>query len=286
MFMVIVMTNQTVNIFRSTVVHSNAISAKDPHITTALKDRQIAEESCSRSSRETDGMPGNLSRTLQASQRIPMGTLSMLTANCSFRTFFSSESICHFSLFIKKWGMFLSGFIYVYIFIRLKLNLFGCSAKPGKVVGPLGPPSENGSAIKDAYDHHRTLIRNAVLPPQALPPAYCYRRTSAGKLERCVGEAERDLPAAAAQAKQVPQCGMAAKLTPDIAINIDSNPFYMTRAGVTKVDHLVVDDRISIDANLLQAKSQFGGIGAAAAAAAAAAHRKVGTVQFGMSRMY
>lgn len=78
---------------------------------------------------------------------------------------------------------------------------------------------------------------------------------------------------------------MTAKLAPDIAINIDTNPFYMTRAGVTKVDH--VDDRITIDANLLQAKAQFGGIGAAAAAAAtAAAHRKVGTVQFGMSRMY
>lgn len=142
-------------------------------------------------------------------------------------------------------------------------------------------PSENGSAIKDAYDH-RTLIRNAVLPPQALPPAYCYRRSSTGKQERCVGEAERDL---SSQAKQVPQCGMAAKLGPDIAINIDTNPFYMTRAGVSKVDH--VDDRISIDANLLRAKAQFGGIGAAAAAAAtAAAHRKVGTVQFGMSRMY
>lgn len=221
---VIPLERKHVSLPRSTVVHSNTIPAKEPHI-IAFKDRQIAEESCSRSSRDTDGIPGNLSRSLQASQRIPM-------------------------------------------------------AKPRKVVGPLAPP-ENGSAIKDAYDH-RTLIRNAVLPSQALPPAYCYRRTSAGKQERCVGEAERDL---SSQAKQVPQCGMTAKLAPDIAINIDTNPFYMTRAGVTKVDH--VDDRITIDANLLQAKAQFGGIGAAAAAAAtAAAHRKVGTVQFGMSRMY
>lgn len=77
LFIVIVMTNQTVNKFRSTVVHSNTIPAKEPHI-IAFKDRQIAEESCSRSSRDTDGIPGNLSRSLQASQRIPMGTLSML----------------------------------------------------------------------------------------------------------------------------------------------------------------------------------------------------------------
>lgn len=71
---------------------------------------------------------------------------------------------------------------------------------------------------------------------------------------------------------------MAAKLAPDIAINIDSNPFYMTRAAVTKVDH--VDDT----------KSQYGGLGVAAAAATTnvnvAAHSKVGNVQYGMARMY
>jgi mitogen-activated protein kinase 1/3 len=78
---------------------------------------------------------------------------------------------------------------------------------------------------------------------------------------------------------------MAAKLAPDIAINIDSNPFFMTRAGVAKVEHM--DDRIAIDTNLLQAKAQYGGISAASAAAATATtHRKVGTVQYGMARMY
>lgn len=88
------------------------------------------------------------------------------------------------------------------------------------------------------------------------------------------------------QAKQAVQCGMAAKLAPDIAINIDTNPFFMTRAGVTKVQH---NDRITIDTNLLQGKAPYGGIGAAAAAATTAtgaAHRKVGSVQYGMTRMY
>ncbi|KAK6784803.1 hypothetical protein RDI58_018258 [Solanum bulbocastanum] len=81
--------------------------------------------------------------------------------------------------------------------------------------------------------------------------------------------------------KPMAPCGMAAKLAQDIAINIDSNPFYMMRAGVTKSDR--VDDRITIDTNLLQAKSQYGGIGVAAAAATTGAtHRKVETVQYVM----
>ena len=153
------------------------------------------------------------------------------------------------------------------------------SAKPGKVVGPVAP-YENGN-VKDAYDP-RTVIRNAVLPPQAVPPAYYYRKSSTGNQERSATEAQRDL---SSQVKQAPQCGMAAKLAPEIAINIDNNPFFMTRAGVTKVEHM--DDRIGIETNLLQAKAQYGGISAASAAAATAAtHRKVGTVQYGMTRMY
>lgn len=93
-------------------------------------------------------------------------------------------------------------------------------------------------------------------------------------------DSERELPS---QVKHVPQCGMAAKLATDIAINIDSNPFLMARAGVNKVER--VEDRISIDTNLLQAKSQYSGV--SAAAATAATHRKVGTVQYGMTtRMY
>ncbi|PON90692.1 Serine/threonine protein kinase [Trema orientale] len=154
-------------------------------------------------------------------------------------------------------------------------------AKPGRIVGPV-VPYENGNTIKDAYDP-RTLNRTAVLPPQAVPPAaYCYRKPVAGSQERSAAEAARDM---SSQAKQAVQCGMAAKLAPDIAINIDTNPFFMTRAGVTKVQH---NDRIGIDANLLQGKPSYGGIGAAAAATTAtgAAHRKVGSVQYSMSRMY
>ncbi|KAH7533739.1 hypothetical protein FEM48_Zijuj04G0163600 [Ziziphus jujuba var. spinosa] len=144
-------------------------------------------------------------------------------------------------------------------------------AKPGRVVGPVAP-YENGNIIKDSYDP-RTLIRTSVLPPQTGAPAYCYRKpaTAAGSQERTAAEAERGM--SLQQAKQASQCGMAAKLAPDVAINIDTNPFFMTRVGINKVEH---DDRITIDTNLLQGKAPYGGIGATAT------HRKVGTVQAGL----
>ncbi|KAK6142257.1 hypothetical protein DH2020_022605 [Rehmannia glutinosa] len=145
-------------------------------------------------------------------------------------------------------------------------------AKPGKVVGPV-LLYENGNVVKDAYDS-RSLVRNTVLSPQVIPSAYYYHRNSTGKPERSVAETQPS------HTKQIPNCGMAAKLAPDIAINIDSNPFYMTRAAVTKVGP--VDDRVVIDANLLQTKAQYGGLGVAAAVTATnvAAHRKVGSVQY------
>lgn len=58
---------------RSTIVHSNTVYVKD-QTTTNAKDRQNGEESCSRISREFDGLHTNLSRSLQPTQRIiPQG---------------------------------------------------------------------------------------------------------------------------------------------------------------------------------------------------------------------
>ncbi|KAK8496050.1 hypothetical protein V6N13_089433 [Hibiscus sabdariffa] len=145
-------------------------------------------------------------------------------------------------------------------------------AKPGKIVGPVAL-YENGTILKDSYDP-RTFIRSTCPPQQTAHPAYSYQKSSSGNQER----SGRELPS---QAKQGPQCGMAAKFAPDIAIDIDTNPFFMTR--VKKVEP--ADNRITKDTNLLQA--QYGGIGVTATAAATAtAHRKVGTVQYSMTRMY
>ncbi|XP_044493228.1 mitogen-activated protein kinase 20-like [Mangifera indica] len=212
-----------VSLPRSTIVHSNTVNLREQ---PSSRDRQAAaEEAYNKNSRESEGIPVNMPRTLAAVQRFPL-------------------------------------------------------AKPGKVVGPV-VPYENTSVMKDAYDP-RTFIRSAVLS-QAVPSAYCYRKSGTGKQEKSTAmDSEREL---STQEKQGPQCHMGAKLTPDIAVNIDSNPFFMKRVGVNKVDR--GNDRIAIDTNLLQAKAQYGGIGAATTAAAGATtQRKVGTVQYGMSRMY
>ncbi|XP_058101162.1 mitogen-activated protein kinase 10-like [Magnolia sinica] len=146
-------------------------------------------------------------------------------------------------------------------------------AKPGKVVGPV-VPYENGN-VKDAYDVRR-LIRNAVLPPQAAPPPYGFRRNTTRPQRSEAMDAETELPS---QPKHTAHCA-ASKLAPGVAV--DMNPsFYLAQAA--KVDAGSIGDQVAMEVNLLQAKSQFSGIGAAAATAA---HRKVGTVQFGMTRMY
>ncbi|KAK4487136.1 hypothetical protein RD792_006451, partial [Penstemon davidsonii] len=91
-----------------------------------------------------------------------------------------------------------------------------------------------------------------VLSPQVIPSAaYYYQRNGSGKPP----ETQRDY--LSSQTKQIPNYGMAAKSNHDVAINIDSNPFYMTRASMTKVGRVE------------------GGIGVAAAATNMAAHRKV-----------
>ncbi|OAY60636.1 mitogen-activated protein kinase 20 [Manihot esculenta] len=153
-------------------------------------------------------------------------------------------------------------------------------AKPGRVVGPV-VPYDNGSMMKDPYDP-RTFVRGSFLPSQAIPGAYGYCKSSTGKQDRSASETQREL----CSQKQVQQCGIATKYAPDIAINIDSNPFFLTRAGINKVEQ--VDDRISINTNLLHVKAQAHAqhAGISTPATVAASHRKVGTVQYGMTKMY
>lgn len=140
-------------------------------------------------------------------------------------------------------------------------------------MGPL-PPYENGNLINEAYDP-RSLIRNTPVPSHVIRPAYCYRRNGTVKQERSV-ETERSL---SSETNQVTQCSMASKVGSEIAINIETNPFYMTRAGVSKMER--VDERTAIDANLLQSKSPYGRI-----SKDSSTHRNVGAVQVGMTRTY
>ncbi|PHT27489.1 hypothetical protein CQW23_32905 [Capsicum baccatum] len=154
------------------------------------------------------------------------------------------------------------------------------TAKPRKVVGP-GLAYDFGS--KEKHDPRPQRRNDVDPPPQIMPSAYCYDRSGVVKQERPVETERRGYMNS--HVKSMAPYGMAAKFALDIAINIDNNPFYMMRAGVTKPNR--VEGLITIDTNLLQAKSQYGGIGVAAAAATTVAtHTKVGTVQYDMSRMY
>ncbi|XP_028792850.1 mitogen-activated protein kinase 20-like [Neltuma alba] len=149
-------------------------------------------------------------------------------------------------------------------------------AKPGKVAGPV-VPYEYASVVKDSYDPS-TFIRGLMLPSQAVHIAYCYHRSSSGNQERsATTESDKGV---SVQAKH-PHSEVRAKIAPDIAINIDTNPFFMTRAGVTGIEQ---DDRIAMDTNLMPTKAQYGRIGAATTATTA--HRKVGPVQYGMTAMF
>ncbi|CAJ1971347.1 unnamed protein product [Sphenostylis stenocarpa] len=139
-------------------------------------------------------------------------------------------------------------------------------AKPGKVVGPV-IPYEYASVVKGSYEP-RSFMRDSVLPSQPTPPTNHYQRLTSGKQERSAAEADKSV---SLQSKLAQQCCVNAKIAPDIAINIDSNPFFMTRAGVNKIEQ---DDLIAIDSKLLQSKAhQYGG------GISTTAHRKVGPVQ-------
>ncbi|KAL9403788.1 hypothetical protein Peur_000760 [Populus x canadensis] len=143
------------------------------------------------------------------------------------------------------------------------------SAKPGRVVGSV-VPYDNGRNVKDAYDS-RIFYRNSVLPPQTVSP-HCFFRTNTTVQEKSISEPEKD-----SQTKQQPPlCNMAAKPSSGMAMDVNANPYCQPQARVEQLN-----ERIAIDAKLLQAQSQFGPVGAAAVAVAA--HRNVGAVQYGLT---
>lgn len=60
---------------RSTIVHSNTVPPKEQQ--NLSRDRQAAQEVYNKNSKESEGIPANLSRTLPAQQRFPLGIISL-----------------------------------------------------------------------------------------------------------------------------------------------------------------------------------------------------------------
>ncbi|XP_062168803.1 mitogen-activated protein kinase 19-like isoform X2 [Alnus glutinosa] len=142
------------------------------------------------------------------------------------------------------------------------------TAKPGRVVGPV-LPYEDLRSIKDEYGS-RMYDRIAVPTPQAVT-AQWFLKTQTVNREKSGLEEERDLSQAKPQ-----QCNATAKPASGMAMDANANPYIQSQA---KGDQL--NERITIDAKLLHAQSQFGAAGAAAVAVAA--HRNAGAVKYGLS---
>ena len=164
-------------------------------------------------------------------------------------------------------------------------------------MGPVMPYENLG--VKDSYDPRRLIRNNTVLSqqPSGIPPAYCLHNSSmTGKVESSSERGEAGLGAAEKRmdymAHHHKQCLPPSKIAPpDIAIDMRGSPFFhhLSAAGVGEVINSKPDQRITNEASMLQVTKPppfGGGIAAAAVAAAAAHHRKVGSVQFGMTRMY
>lgn len=147
------------------------------------------------------------------------------------------------------------------------LNL--CTARPGRVVGPV-LPLEDCRNIKDEYGSSMS-DRSAVLTPQAIS-SQCFYNTRSVNQEKSGLDGGMDMSQAKPQTQ--PQQRSATGNAVSGMADVKSNPY---RPPHAKTDQL--NDRLTIDAKLLQAQSQFGAAGAAAVAVAA--HRNAGAIHYG-----
>ncbi|XP_010524095.1 PREDICTED: mitogen-activated protein kinase 20 [Tarenaya hassleriana] len=140
------------------------------------------------------------------------------------------------------------------------------------------PTFDNGRAGRDIYGP-RSFIRNTTFIPSPMVPCN-YHNSTIGKQDNMTMEPEKSV---SSHPRQIQHCGY----VPEVAINIDNNPFIATRTGMNKVESL--SERIVIDTNLLQATSaaRYSRIGAATAVTASgSAHHNAGAVRYGVSKMY
>ncbi|XAR68202.1 Mitogen-activated protein kinase [Bertholletia excelsa] len=138
------------------------------------------------------------------------------------------------------------------------------SAKPGRVVGPV-IPYESGRNI-DTYET-RINISNSNIP-QGISSQYIPRTNAINQKK----------PGPGADSGDFAQTNVAAKPVPQVAIEINKNPYYQSPPP-TKSS--LLNEQLALNAKLLQEQSHLGAIGAAAVVAAA--RREVGAVRFGGS---
>uniref|UniRef100_A0A0D9V375 mitogen-activated protein kinase n=1 Tax=Leersia perrieri TaxID=77586 RepID=A0A0D9V375_9ORYZ len=145
------------------------------------------------------------------------------------------------------------------------------TARPGRVVGPV-LPYENG-ATKDSYDTRRLAMNSGYPPQQQIPQAYGYYQIPGKSACSEPSQAERYT-----LHQQAYACANSTAV-PDVALDMRAAPFHLS--GGPKSDS---SERLAAETNLYT--RSLNGLAATAAGVAASAHRKVGVVPYGMSRMY
>ncbi|GJN18305.1 hypothetical protein PR202_gb05453 [Eleusine coracana subsp. coracana] len=145
------------------------------------------------------------------------------------------------------------------------------AARPGRVVGPV-MPYENGST-KDPYDRRKFALNSGYPPQQQIQQTYGYYQTS-GKVA-CSEQSQAERYTLHQQAYA---CANSTAV-PDVALDMRAAPFHLSAGPASDSS-----DRLSAESNLYT--RSLNGIAATAAGVAASAHRKVGVVPFGMSKMY
>ncbi|TVU35818.1 hypothetical protein EJB05_17724 [Eragrostis curvula] len=145
------------------------------------------------------------------------------------------------------------------------------AARPGRVVGPV-MPYENGST-KDPYDTRRFAMNSGYPPQQQIPQTYGYYQTSGKPACSEPSQAERYT-----LHQQAYACANSTTV-PDVALDMRAAPFHLSAGPASDSS-----DRLTAESNLYT--RSLNGIAATAAGVAANAHRKVGVVPYGMSRMY
>ncbi|KAI3828162.1 hypothetical protein L1987_02259 [Smallanthus sonchifolius] len=124
-----------------------------------------------------------------------------------------------------------------------------------RVTGPVIPYEEA------VYDQ-RLVVQNAAAPPVALPPQYVYMTTNGGDQAKSHG-----IEAVRHQHPHQHQHTGATKLAGGIVIDLNNNPYYTqphAHVHAHGMSSQQPNERIAIDAKLMQAQTQFGHVAAAA----------------------
>ncbi|KAI3703935.1 hypothetical protein L1987_74131 [Smallanthus sonchifolius] len=121
-----------------------------------------------------------------------------------------------------------------------------------RVTGPVIP-------YEVVYDQ-RLVVQNAAAPPVALPPQYVYMTTNGGDQAKSHG-----IEAVRHQHPHQHQHTGATKLAGGIVIDLYNNPYYtQPHVHAHGMSSQQPNERIAIDAKLMQAQTQFGHVAAAA----------------------